>query len=439
MVKQSIKPVTINSLARAAAVTLLIGLLLPALSACAKEAREPDEAKPSAVRTEAPEAAPTSPASLPASPSGAVALPAVPAGVFSDGVRLLFVNVGKADACIITDGENNYLVDTGEKSSVPQLFGALQYLGIDSIDGVFLTHTHSDHIGGMKTLAQYYDIGTLYHAEFTELTKKSKNQFEELSKDLSISAQVLKAGESLTPGDGMRIDVLGPLALNSDDDNDNSLVLMLNVGGKKILLTGDMQFAEEATLLERGAPLAADVLKVGNHGNPDATSEAFADAVSPAFAVISTDTAVDADSANPRVKQALSGAEIYVTQDFHLGALFAIGADGEIRISNASAYGEQPALEIVSIDKDAQTVTVSNSGERADLSGYMILSEKGNELFVFPEGFVLDEGESVSIACEGGSGDLIWANEDKAWNLKKPDTGVLYDRFGNELARRIGQ
>ena len=104
--------------------------------------------------------------------------------------------------------------------------------------------------------------------------------------------------------------MLAPLEKNSEDDNDNSLVMMLHANGKRVLLTGDMQFAEEKTLLASGADISADILKVGNHGNPDATGESFAKAVSPKISVISTDTSVDEDSANERVFDALSMSEI---------------------------------------------------------------------------------------------------------------------------------
>ena len=51
-----------------------------------------------------------------------------------------------------------------------------------------------------------------------------------------------------------------------------------------------MEFPEEVSLLEAGMIPHADVLKVGNHGNGDATSEELIKAVSPSLAVISTNT-----------------------------------------------------------------------------------------------------------------------------------------------------
>ena len=74
--------------------------------------------------------------------------------------------------------------------------------------------------------------------------------------------------------------------------------------------------------------MSADVLKVGNHGNPDATSEQFAKAVNPEIAVITTDTSVDTDSANERVKKLFS--KVLLTQDYKFGIKITVDKDGNL-------------------------------------------------------------------------------------------------------------
>lgn len=359
---------------------------------------------------------------------------AVPVTAADGDVQFFFVNAGKADAMILSAGERHYLVDTGEKTSVPAILGALRLLGIEALDGVFLTHTHSDHMGGMELLAENIAIQMLYHASITELTDKGVNKFERLSEELSIPHTALNAGEALTLADGVTAEVLAPLVPNTEDDNDQSLVLMVTANGRTVLLTGDMQFAEEQTLLDAGTSLKADVLKVGNHGNPDATSDAFAAAVSPSVAVIPTDTDVDNDSANPRVIAALDGADILITENYSIGVCVTISADGSITTGEASAAALSP-VTIQDIRKQDQTATLQNSGPAADLSGYILFSEKGKELLVLPEGTVIPAGGTITIACEGGRGNVIWAGETEVWHPDKEDTGILYDAFGRELSR----
>ena len=109
--------------------------------------------------------------------------------------------------------------------------------------------------------------------------------------------------------------------------------MKLMINGRTLLFTGDMQFAEEQTLMDAGVDLSADILKVGNHGNKDATSDEFAQAVSPEYSIISTDTTVDTNSASKRVRKALSESTIYVTEEYEGGITFTILENGDINIT----------------------------------------------------------------------------------------------------------
>ena len=96
-----------------------------------------------------------------------------------------------------------------------------------------------------------------------------------------------------------------------------SLVLYAEAAGGSILLAGDMEFPEETDLLAAGSIPEADVLKVGNHGDGDATSPELLRAVKPRIAVISTSTEEKASTPADRVLQDLAacGAEVYQTQE----------------------------------------------------------------------------------------------------------------------------
>ena len=343
---------------------------------------------------------------------------------------ILFVNVGKADAAVICSAGDCYVVDTGTADSAPALFGALNFLGIKSVKGVFVTHSHSDHVGGLSALLSYYPVETVYRASISSPKNGKQNPADKAAEKAGVQTVLLSAGDTVPIGKSNSALVLGPLTLNTEDDNDNSLVLDLRMNGTHILLTGDMQFAEEETLVERyGTDLKTDILKVGNHGNPDATGPTFASSCDPDIVVVSTDRAVDTDSANGRVLALFQRKRILITDESEMGYLFSFNASGEFETDNLFQRGNQK-LEIIEIDKESQTAIIRNNGTDTDLSRCMILSDKGNELFVFPDGAFLASGANCTVTGENGDGDYRWPGEKKPWNQKKDDGAFLFDRFG---------
>ena len=73
-------------------------------------------------------------------------------GTGNTEMSLLAVNVRKADALLLRCGESAYLIDTGTKKQADTLLSALRREGVTRLTGVILTHTHSDHTGGLKAL-----------------------------------------------------------------------------------------------------------------------------------------------------------------------------------------------------------------------------------------------------------------------------------------------
>ena len=346
---------------------------------------------------------------------------------------ILFVNVGKADAAILRIKDVTVLIDTGSAESAPQLIAALNALGVARIDAVFITHSHSDHLGGLDALSANYQIPLVYSPFYSEADKNGIGKIVKRAEKLHLPHKELLAGDVVPITSDVSFTVLGPLSLNEADDNDNSLVLQFTYGANTFLFAGDMQFAEEQAIIDSGASLKSDVLKVGNHGNPDATSDNFGALVSPAFAVISTDTSVDADSANPRVYAALPNATIEVTQDFPLGVLLTLDSSGAIALHNPARDSAASSVIVQAFDVAAQTITLANTGsEKADLSGMILFSARSDATLRFPDGTALDAGASLVI---GVGEDISFKGEDKPLSKKKDNTVLLFDRFGSPVSK----
>ena len=241
-------------------------------------------------------------------------------------LSILAINVRKADALLLRSGESAYLIDTGSEESYNKLYSVLKQEGIDRLTGVIVTHTDKDHAGGIAQLVDSdIEIENVYASAFYNKKKESKHPAVKALKGTGRSVVFLASGDEL-PLDGGSLKVLGPLEKDEDAENNNSLVLLAEGGGGTMLLTGDMEFPEEDSLLKAGLIPHADVLKVGNHGEDDATSNALIAAIRPSLAVISTNTDDEPDTPSPRVLKLLASWDIpvLVTQDTENGILVTI-------------------------------------------------------------------------------------------------------------------
>ena len=241
-------------------------------------------------------------------------------------LSLLAINVRKADALLLRSGNSVYLIDTGTEESFARLYSVLKREGIDRLTGVIITHTDKDHAGGIAQLVDSdIEIENVYASAYYNKKKESKHPAVKALKGTGRSVVFLASGDEL-PLDGGSLKVLGPLEKDGEKENNNSLVLLAEGGGGSMLLAGDMEFPEEDSLLKAGLIPHADVLKVGNHGEDDATSNALIAAIRPSLAVISTNTDDEPDTPSPRVLRLLASWDIpvLVTQDTENGVLVTI-------------------------------------------------------------------------------------------------------------------
>jgi len=156
------------------------------------------------------------------------------------------------------------------------------------LEAVFATHSNMDHIGGIPGLIQIVPTAMLG----THEKVSGYRPFNLLRSQALLNGiyNPLKAGDRFDFDGGLSVEVLNPPAgalPYKDTSNNRSLVLKLVYGDVRILTVGDISSKVERWLLDSGADISADVLKVGHHGSKNSSSEKFLKAVGAKYAVIS--------------------------------------------------------------------------------------------------------------------------------------------------------
>ncbi len=214
---------------------------------------------------------------------------------FTGALEVYAIDVGQGDSILlISPMGKTMLVDCGD--SFDKIKPVLDSNRVKKLDIVIATHPHSDHIGCMDDVINNYDIGTFYLTNVTHTTKTYESMLTALD-ERDVNVQLIETNEDksaklISWDSGVEVSVFSPVAGESYDDedlNEWSAVVRVRYGNDSIMLTGDATAKTEQTILEYfdASDLSSTVLKVGHHGSSTSTSEAFLDAVSPKYAIIS--------------------------------------------------------------------------------------------------------------------------------------------------------
>ena len=204
-------------------------------------------------------------------------------------LKVFFLDIGQGDSIFVeTPTHKRFVLDGGPNGRVLTELGKVLPFGAKSIDVMIESHPDADHISGLIPVARKYHIG-LFMEPGVESPNKVDDTLKAEVKGKNIPDILARRGMVIDFGDGAKLRILFP---NQDvtnwETNDASIVAKLTYGSKSFLLTGDSTKKAEGILLSLDKSiLDSDVLKAGHHGSHTSTSLAYAEAVSPTYAVIS--------------------------------------------------------------------------------------------------------------------------------------------------------
>ncbi len=219
-------------------------------------------------------------------------------------LRMHFIDVGQGDATILElpDGKTA-LIDGGDEGASATVMRYLNALKIKTIDYLIMTHTDSDHCGGLDTVLKYKEVKAAYipSASANENTQYAQVYAELLEQ----SCQKAFASRSVEiVGENYKLSFLYPYTYETGEGTEedynsqtDSSVLWLDYNGVNALFMGDAPSETEELLLrdsalglfeKRKVDLhSVEILKVAHHGSPYSCSEEFLSALGLKTAVIS--------------------------------------------------------------------------------------------------------------------------------------------------------
>jgi competence protein ComEC len=213
----------------------------------------------------------------------------------SNRLHCTFLSVGHGCAAVLElPSGQTLLYDAGQFGAPVRaarvISGFLWSRGITRIDAVIVSHPDIDHYNALPEVLQKCSVGAVYVSPV--MFKNQSPALKEL-KSAFVAARVpvreIHAGDQIEGGADCRLEVLHPPPGGIPGyDNANSVVLMVEYRGCRIILPGDLESPGLDKLLTR-QPLHCDVLLAPHHGSRQSNSPGLAAWTRPVWVVLSGD------------------------------------------------------------------------------------------------------------------------------------------------------
>ena len=357
-----------------------------------------------------------------------------------------FLDVGQGDSQLLVLGNIKILIDGGKDKKV---LGALdEVVNFDSkyIDLIIMTHPDLDHYGGLIDVISRYKIGYFIH-NGRESSAPAFRQLLSVIKINNIPTISLSVKDRIRYQSNL-LSVISPdkKSVKNLNDNESGLVILAEVGRKKILFTADIGLETESRLLGQGINLKSDILKIAHHGSKYSSSASFIKAVNPdisaigvgrnsyghpASAVLKLLAAVNSviyrTDMDGTIKIPLAASELnFPKPNFEYQQIYY-----PIIISQVQSYSESSATD--------EFIKIYNSGNQPiNLAGWSLKKQtkSGKEYSLVSakkfNGIIAPKGEFVTAHYNytGSPPDLFYSS--KSYSLAKSgNTILLYDEQDN--------
>ncbi|NTV30769.1 MBL fold metallo-hydrolase [candidate division WWE3 bacterium] len=202
--------------------------------------------------------------------------------------KMSFLNVGQGDATLIQVGlYTQILIDTGPNNITLSRLAEEMPFNDHSIEYIFISHPHADHIQGLLDILDVYNVGTVFMNPIVYESPIYAKLVEKLAY-MNIIVRQFRAGSDLMIGD-VSVHCLWP---NVDEltptDNPHDYMMILVVRYKKIsaLFPGDYELSGNLPELIRSHLDPVVIVKVPHQGSDGAIDSDILMRLSPDIAII---------------------------------------------------------------------------------------------------------------------------------------------------------
>ncbi len=182
------------------------------------------------------------------------------------GWVLVACDVGQGDGLVVAvEPGTAVVVDVGPDGDA--MLACLRDLGVDRLSAIVLTHFHADHVMGLERVLARIPVGMIYLNPVLEPSDQAR-MVREVLQGTGVPSSTIRAGDRRSIGP-VSWEVLWPRRVIDAGSvpNNASTVLMMEVDGVRLLLTGDIEPEAQVALMAGRSSPQADVVKVPHHGS----------------------------------------------------------------------------------------------------------------------------------------------------------------------------
>lgn len=224
-------------------------------------------------------------------------------------LKLVFWDVDHGHAVYVKTPSKHFMFDLGVGSySTGREFSPLRHLkyvwGVNQLDGVIITHPHSDHLYDINNFELLAPTAFWRPRHLTEQEVKDGNSAADLQYVTKYNALNSKYSGSLVSdpsvaanNGGVKMNFFSPRKCARSNLNNHSIVTVIEYGAVKILLPGDNEPPSWNELLADPQFVTAtggtNILLAPHHGRESGYSKELFDHISPLLTIVSDGAETD--------------------------------------------------------------------------------------------------------------------------------------------------